>query len=68
MPVSAHRYSLYMLLEMHSFIHSFIHEKCPYNIISHECQAIYKGTEVIRTINDVGQPYAIINLKYLLGK
>lgn len=49
-------------------IRSFIHEKYPYNIISRECQAIYIGTEVIRTINDVRKPYVIINLKYLLHK
>ena len=46
------------------FIHSW---KYPYNIISHECQAIYKGTEVISTINDMRKPYVIINLKYLFS-
>lgn len=64
MPLPAHRYSLYMLFGMHSFIH----EKYTYNIISHERQAICKGTEVIGTIHDVGKPYAVIKLKYLLGK
>jgi len=29
---------------------------------------MYKGKEVIRTINYVRKPYVIINLKYLLGK
>jgi len=60
MPLPAHRYSLYMLFGMHSFIH----EKYTYNIISHERQAICKGTEVIGTIHDVGKPYAVIKLKY----
>ena len=60
MPLPAHRYSLYMLFGMHSFIH----EKYTYNIISHERQAICKGTEVIGTIHDVGKPYAGIKLKY----
>lgn len=53
---------------VHVTWYSFIHEKYSYNIISHECQAIYKGAEVIRTINNVKKPYVIINLKYLLGK
>ena len=55
MPVPAHSWSLYILPE----IHPFIHEKYPYNIISRECQAIYIGTEVIRTINDVRKPHVI---------
>jgi hypothetical protein len=49
-------------------VHLFIHEKYPYNVLSHECQFIHKDTEVIRAINDVRQPYVIINLKCLLGK